>query len=166
MKSLFLVRHAKSSWDDARLSDFDRPLNERGEKDAPRMGELLKKRGTEPDLIYSSPALRALTTAKIIGGVLGYPENKIQTDRQLYHSDEERLLTFLRNIPDSNNGIMLFGHNPGLTEFANELFKESIGNIPTAGIVTGQLIINSWKEAKPGCGKLLFFDFPKNLKRD
>ena len=165
MKTVFLIRHAKSSWDDPSLNDFDRPLNERGKEDAPGMGKHLKKKEVKPDIIYSSPALRALTTAKIIAGELGYSENKIRTDRKLYHASEETLFDFLRTASDQYENLMLFGHNPGLTDFANELFNEDIGNIPTAGVVSGQLNIESWKEVKPGCGKLSFFDFPKNLKK-
>ncbi len=166
MKTVFLVRHAKSSWDQSMLDDFDRPLNERGNADAPRMGKLLKKKKIKPDILYSSPAVRALTTAKLISTELGYPENKIKTDRQLYHADEETLFNFLRTLSDDYDEVMLFGHNPGITEFANELLGENIVNIPTTGVVSGRLAIESWKDAKPGCGTLRFFDSPKMLNKD
>ena len=162
MKTLCLVRHAKSSWDNPGIDDFDRPLNDRGEKDAPRMGKCLKEREVVPSLIYSSPAVRALATSKIIAGVLGYPLNGIRTPRRLYHADEETFLEIVNSVPEENDCIIMTGHNPGLTDFANNLLDEKIDNIPTSGVVAAQLGINSWKEAKWGCGKLLFFDYPKN----
>lgn len=161
MKTLYLIRHAKSSWDDPDKSDFDRPLNERGEKDAPRMGKRLKERPIEIDAIYSSPALRTLTTAQKIAEQLGFPVDAILVQRDLYHADEEALLQFLRHLPDKNNFIVMVGHNPGITDFANGLLNETIDNIPTAGVVAGQLNIDSWSTAKWACGKLAFFDFPK-----
>ena len=166
MKTVFLVRHAKSSWDQPLLDDFDRPLNERGKVDAPKMGQLLNRKKIKPDILYSSPALRALTTAKLMSVELGYPEHKIKTDRHLYHADEENLFDFLRTISDDYDEVMLFGHNPGMTEFANELLSEGIVNIPTAGIVTGLLQIESWKDTKPGCGTMRSFDSPKMLTKD
>ena len=164
MKTLYLVRHAKSSWDDPDLSDFDRPLNTRGEKDAPKMGQRLNAQGVIPDGIYSSPAVRALTTGKIIAEIVGYPVNSIHTDRNLYHADEDVLLITVRSIPDSFDHVMIVGHNPGLTEFANELIPSTIDNIPTTGIVAIQLNSNSWKAVDKNCGHLLFFDYPKRDK--
>ena len=161
MKTVYLIRHAKSSWDDEDLDDFDRPLNDRGEKDAPRMGKRLKARAVVPDMIYSSPALRALTTAKIIAESVGYPVKSIQTDRRMYNADEDMLLEIMLGVPDQNNCIFMFAHNPGITAFANALFNQSIENIPTTGIVAGELNINSWRSAKWGVGKQLFFDYPK-----
>ncbi len=162
MKTLYIVRHAKSSWDDPIIDDFDRPLNGRGEKDAPRMGERMNERGIAPDLIISSPAARALGTARLIAKSLGYPEGNVQQDRSIYHAGTEALLRVIRQAGDKNEIIMIVGHNPGLTEFANDLLKENIDNIPTAGVVGCKLKIDSWKDAAAGCGKMLFFDFPKN----
>lgn len=161
MKTLYLIRHAKSSWDDADLNDFERPLNERGEKDAPRMGNRLKERSVAPDAIYSSPALRTLTTAIVIAENLGYPADEIQTDRRLYNAGEETLLEFLHKVPDKNSCVMIVCHNPGITDLANDLLHGTIENVPTAGVVAAELNINSWKAAKHGCGKLIFFDYPK-----
>lgn len=165
MKKLYLVRHAKSSWEHPELRDFDRPLNERGARDAPRMGKRLKEKEVTPDLMLSSPANRALTTCKEIAKVLDYSSERIKTDKRIYHADDEELLQVLSEQNDNNEIIMLFGHNPGFTSFANELFNENIMNIPTCGIVAGKLKIKSWKEIKPGCGKMEFFDFPKKNKR-
>jgi len=161
MKTLYLVRHAKSSWDDPTLDDFDRPLNDRGLHDAPRMGNRLDKIGVLPDIIYASPAARALTTAKILAKSLQYSEKKIHTDRQLYHASEETWLNFVRSISDKYEEVMLVGHNPGLSEFAQLLVKEFEESIPTTGVVAMQLPIESWKEVKPGNCKLKFFDYPK-----
>ena len=96
MKTLYLIRHAKSSWDDPSLDDFNRPLNERGEKDAPRMGKRLKEREVTADLMITSPAKRALKTCKAIAKVLGYPGEKIKTDRSLYHAGEDAFLSVLK----------------------------------------------------------------------
>jgi len=161
MRTLYLIRHAKSSWDDPDQNDFDRPLNDRGEKDAPRMGNRLKERSVVPDAIYSSPALRTLTTAKVIAENLGYPAGEIQTERRLYNAEEETLLEFLHKVPDKNSCVMIVCHNPGITDFANDLLNGTIDNVPTAGVVAAELNITSWKAAKRGCGKLLFFDYPK-----
>jgi phosphohistidine phosphatase len=164
MKTLYLVRHAKSSWDDPSLDDFNRPLNERGKKDAPRMGKRLKEREVTADLMISSPAKRALRTCKEVARVLDYPQEKIRTDKILYHADEDAFLSVLKSIKDPNEVVMVFGHNPGLTEFANSLFNETIMNIPTAGVVAGKLNIDSWSQVSVGCGEMLFFDFPKKSK--
>jgi phosphohistidine phosphatase len=162
MKTLYIVRHAKSSWDDSSLDDFSRPLNDRGKKDAPRMGKRLKEKEITVDLMISSPAKRALKTCKAIAEVLEYPESKIKLEKRLYHADEDSIFSILKSINEPNNVVMIFGHNPGLTEFANSLLGEFIMNIPTAGVVGGRLNIESWAEIKRGCGSLLFFDFPKN----
>lgn len=165
MKQLYLIRHAKSSWDHPGLSDFDRPLNKRGERDAPRMGKRIKEREVAPDLMLSSPANRALTTCKEIAKILGYAKERIKTDERLYHADEDDMLHVLSEQTDNNEIIFLYGHNPGLTTFANELFNQNIPNIPTCGIVAGKLNISSWKEIELGCGKMELFDFPKRNKR-
>ena len=162
MKTLYIIRHAKSSWGDSGLDDFDRPLNERGEKDAPRMGKRLKEKEVTADLMISSTAKRALKTCKAVAAILEYPEEKIKEEKKLYHADEEQILSILKNIKDPNEVVIIFGHNPGFTEFANNLLNENIMNIPTTGVVAGKLNIHSWKDIKFGCGELLFFDFPKN----
>jgi phosphohistidine phosphatase len=162
MKTLYIVRHAKSSWDDPDQDDFERPLNERGRKDAPRMGKRLNERGIAPDLIISSPAARALETAELMANVLEYSEKNIQKDRSLYHAGSESLLKTVQQVDNKNEIVMLFGHNPGLTEFANDLLGENISNIPTAGVLACQMKTDSWKGASMGGAKLLFFDYPKN----
>ncbi len=164
MKRLLLVRHAKSSWDDPDLADFDRPLNDRGNRDAPRMGKRLKEKNIHPDMVLTSPAVRALKTCQIITGILGFAEKKIKTDRSLYHASSEQILRTLQtlsDLPDREEVVMLFGHNPGLTDFVNELLNENIDNIPTCGVVSCKLRADRWKDLHWGSGSLEFFDFPK-----
>lgn len=162
---IYLIRHAKSSWDNPEIRDFDRPLNERGLRDAPHMGKRLKEREVTPNLMLTSPAKRALTTCKEIARILGYEEERIKTDERIYHADEEELFQVLSELNDNQNTVILFGHNPGFTYFANSLFSERIQNIPTCGIVAGKLKIDSWKEIKAGCGMMEFIDFPKRKKQ-
>jgi phosphohistidine phosphatase len=168
MKTLYIVRHAKSSWDDTELSDFDRPLNDRGKKDAPRMGKRLREKKVTPDIMLSSPAERALATCKEIAGKLGFSKDKIKTDKRLYHADEDQILQVLSELKDaardSEEVVMIFGHNPGLTEFANSLLNESLMNIPTCGVVHATLNIEHWRDIHFGCGQMLNFDFPKKIK--
>lgn len=163
MKTLYLVRHAKSSWDDPFLHDFDRPLNNRGRSDAPRMGKGLKEKELHPDLLLSSPAERALSTCMIIAEKIGYPLRNIHTDRRLYHAAEDELLAIARGLNDANDEVMIFAHNPGLTDFANRISSEPVtDNIPTCGVVGVRFSASSWKEVSWGTGVVDFFDFPKN----
>ena len=164
MKTVYLVRHAKSSWDNPEQSDYERPLNERGKRDAPRMGKRLKEKEIVLNLMLSSPAKRALATCKRIAEVLGYPQEKIKTDQELYHADEEKILSVIQNLKDKHNSVMIFSHNPGLTDFVNAFMPDEavIENIPTCGIVALDIEVESWKQATWGQAKLLFFDFPKS----
>jgi phosphohistidine phosphatase len=164
MKTLYVVRHAKSSWDDPDRSDFDRPLNDRGKRDAPRMGKRLKEKDIHPDLMFTSPAKRALSTCKLISKALDYPKSKIKEEQKLYHASDDDILSSVQALNDKHNIVMIFGHNPGLTEFVNSLMSEekNIDNIPTAGVVAFELNISSWRQLTWGIGKLLFFDFPKS----
>lgn len=167
MKTLIVVRHAKSSWDHPELSDFARPLNGRGEKDAPRMARRLKEKDFTINTVVSSPAVRALTTCHVFTEVLGFPQEQIQTSKQLYHAGDEIILSVVRGLKDhpvENEVALLFGHNPGLTDFVNNLVDEDIDNVPTTGIVCCKLNIEKWSEARWGCGEMEFFDFPKKGK--
>lgn len=161
MKRLYLVRHAKSSWKHPDLSDFDRPLNKRGKRDAPLMGEYLKKNHVTPELIISSPAKRALKTAKIIAKKIGFSSKNIVTDQSIYLADVPTLLTTIRQMEDSLKTVMLFGHNPGLTLLANYLTGQQIENIPTCGIFCVDFGVNSWREVEAGGGSVVFFHYPK-----
>lgn len=167
MKKLYIVRHAKSSWDDTELDDFDRPLNKRGLKDAPRMGKRLREKRITPDIMLSSPAVRAITTCHAIAAVLQFEESKIKTDKRLYHANEDQILEVIRGLNDSirdnEEVVFIFGHNPGLTEFVNSLLNTTIDNIPTCGVVATELPVERWQDVTFGCGKMLFFDFPKRV---
>ena len=162
MKRLLIARHAKSSWDFPELSDFERPLNHRGEKDVPDMATRIKKLGLKPELMISSPANRAITTARGFASVLGYPESHIVEDKQHYHASSQELRQLIRNFSDNYGVIMLFGHNPGLTYLINELSDFRLDNLPTCGICGIDFFIDSWSQAKRGTGKKFYYDFPKN----
>jgi len=164
VKTLYIIRHAKSSWDASNVDDFERPLNDRGKRDAPRMGKRLKEKEIHPELLLSSPAKRALSTAKKIAKVLNYAKDDIKTERNLYHADEETILSIIQGMKDKHNSVMIFSHNPGLTDFVNSLMtgEIDIDNIPTCGVVAFQLDVSSWKDVTWGSGKLLFFDYPKS----
>jgi phosphohistidine phosphatase len=143
MKTLFLVRHAKSSWDDATLPDKERPLNDRGMRDAPRVGARLAKRDVKPDLILSSPARRALTTAQIVARKLGYKIGDIVVDERLYAAAPDDLLEVINGLGDKPKQVMLFGHNPGLTELADRL-SGKITDMPTCAVAEFVFDIKSW----------------------
>lgn len=161
MKRLYLIRHAKSSWKDQDLTDIERPLNTRGKRDAPCMGKRLKDLKVHPDLIVSSPAKRALKTAKVIAREIGYPKKRIETDESIYLAGVSTLLLVIQNIEDSYQQVILFGHNPGFTELAEYLTDQQFDNIPTCGIVCMDFDIESWKEVAEGKGILVSFDYPK-----
>jgi len=162
MKTIILVRHAKSSWKDLSLDDFDRPLNKRGKRNAPFMGIKLKERQIMPDLILSSPAKRARKTATAIAKKVGYPKEKIIFNDHMYHSSALYLLDVVRNQDDANETIMLFGHNPGFNDFANILLEQnSVYNIPTTGIYAISFHVDSWEKVREGQGKAVFFDYPR-----
>jgi phosphohistidine phosphatase len=165
MKTLYLIRHAKSSWDDLDLNDVERPLNERGKKDAPRIGKRLKEKNIFPDVMLSSPAKRAFETCRIIAKILGYPDEKIKTDKRLYHANQDQLLKVVQEIEDLNDieeSVFIFGHNPGLTDFANSFLCQTIDNIPTCGVIGCKVRVKHWNETTFGSGEMVFFDFPKN----
>ena len=161
MKILYLNRHAKSSWENNNLSDFDRPLNKRGKSDAPFMGKILSKTVKKPDLIYSSPANRAITTARIISDCFKYNVKNIVEDEKIYESAVSSILKIINNTDDEYETIMIFGHNPTFTMLSNYLSDKSIINIPTSGFVQIDFDLKSWSEIEGGTGKLILFEYPK-----
>lgn len=163
MKKLFLIRHAKSSWDDLTLDDFDRPLNKRGEKDAPFMAEILKEKNVIPDLIISSPALRTKLTAQIIAKRIGFTDN-INFDKTIYEAPLSNLKKVVHNIDDSFDTIFFIGHNPALCDLANFLCDIELENIPTCGIVEIDFDTNSWKDISKENSELISFEYPKKYK--
>ncbi|HEY4651523.1 MAG TPA: histidine phosphatase family protein [Pontibacter sp.] len=164
MKTLYILRHAKSSWEFEELSDHDRPLNKRGRDDAPLIGRELASRGVLPGLIISSPAVRAITTANLVGKELGYNPDDIVIDERIYGADKNTLLEVVQETPVEHESVMLVGHNEALTEFANLLSPETISSIPTAGVIALAFDCESWYEISRDNADFLFFDFPKNYK--
>lgn len=161
MKTLTLVRHAKSSWKDNSLADRDRPLNKRGERDAPDMGRRIAEAGIRPSLIVSSPAVRAWTTAKAVAKEIGYPSEFLQRDRDLYLGSLSDILDVVVAQDNGFNSLMLFGHNPGFTDFANYLVPGLTNNVPTAGVVSVNIDQDDWNLDEQPAAELVLYDFPK-----
>ena len=161
MKTLTLVRHAKSSWHDTNLSDRERPLNKRGLRDAPIMGRRAVEAGIRPSLIISSPAVRAWTTAKVFATELGYPVEFLQREDDIYLASLDRLLEVVASQDAGFNNLMVFGHNPGLTDFANYLSPGLTNNLPTAGIVSVEFDRDDWSLFERPKTELLVYDYPK-----
>jgi phosphohistidine phosphatase len=161
MRTLYLVRHAKSSWKHPELSDSERPLNKRGKRDAPEMGKLLEARNEIPELMISSPAKRAFSTARRFAKKLKYPRTKIVKKKQLYMGSSEDFIDTISRAENKFKSLMIFAHNPGITEFANEMSGESINNIPTSGVVRIDFDIEDWKDIGGAKGQLKFFEYPK-----
>jgi phosphohistidine phosphatase len=161
MKTLTIFRHAKSSWDHPELSDSDRPLNKRGKRDAPIMGERLKSAGVRPSLILSSPAVRAWKTARILAKAIAYPIDFLQREPGLYHAGVNRLLDIIAAQDEGFNSIVVIGHNPGLTDLAHELVPGVTANIPTAGFVSLLVDSDNWDLRVRDSVKLIKYDYPK-----
>ncbi len=161
MKVITLVRHAKSSWSDGNLNDRQRPLNSRGERDAPLMGQRLKAHSIRPSLIVSSPAVRAWTTAKIIAQDINYPLEFLQREDSLYLASTDEIMGVIMAQDNSFNSLMVVGHNPGLTDFANFLLPGLTNNLQTAGVVSVQLETDNWSLYERPAAKLLVYDYPK-----
>jgi phosphohistidine phosphatase len=161
MKTLYLVRHAKSSWKKAHLADIARPLNSRGKRDAPFMGTLLYEKGIKPDVLISSPAKRARKTAFAFAKALAYPKSEIQLNPTVYEASVQDLFSVINNWDNQLDSVMLFGHNFSYTYFANLYAKPPLDNVPTAGVVAIEFEVDEWKEVTNKNGKMLFFEYPK-----
>jgi phosphohistidine phosphatase len=160
LKRLTLLRHAKASPGDQAQDDFHRPLAERGEHDAPMMGRRLRKAGARPSLVLTSPATRALQTARLVAREINYPTEFLQREPDLYMATPEEILAVLSRQDDSFNDIVVCGHNPGLTDLVNQLTGSRIDNIPTCGLAVIEAPIREWRKMKAG-GTLLRVDFPR-----
>ena len=163
MKQLLIIRHAKSSWDAGILNDFDRPLNDRGLKDAPIMAKRLLDKNIEIDAFISSTANRAFTTASYFAAAYNKLENKIIKIAELYHPMPTIFLNVINQIDDTINCAAIFSHNPGITTFINQLTKTSIDDMPTCGIFAIKINTTSWKKFNSSKKECWFFDYPKNL---
>lgn len=162
MKTLILVRHAKSSWDAIGLEDFERPLNERGKSDAPVMAKKLRNKKSEIDIFISSPAKRALKTARYFGKEYGVGKKEIVVENKLYGASVSTFLEVVSEIKNKHKTAIIFSHNPGLTEFANTLTSVHTDNIPTCGIFAVQANCDNWADFLRSEKNFLFFDYPKN----
>jgi phosphohistidine phosphatase len=161
LKQLFLIRHAKSDWSSPGLDDINRPLNERGKKDAPEMAERLKERKVRIDEILSSPAKRAAKTAKIFAEVLGKKKDKIRLIEELYMAEPATFYEVINDLHKEHKAVAIFSHNNGLTDFANMLTATRVDNIPTCGIFAVKAHCSNWNEFKEAQKEFLFFDYPK-----
>lgn len=161
MKILYLVRHAKSSWQDPSLSDQHRPLNKRGLSNAPEMGLRLHAENVEIDKIISSPANRALTTARFLASNIGYNEDNIEQNEQLYFGGTSTMINLIHHTPAEVDALMLVGHNPDMTMLLNRICGYQVDNMPTCAIATIRLDCE-WPEVEDDSGSLLNYDFPKN----
>jgi len=160
-KTLFLIRHAKSDWDDPSLSDFDRPLNSRGKRDAPVMANRLRDKKIKIDAFISSPAKRAKKTATIFAKEYKAKEKNLFFIDKLYAAETDVFYEVVKNADDAFDSIAIFGHNPGLTDFANQLSDVRIDNIPTCAVFALKIETKHWSDFKEAKKEFWFFDQPK-----
>jgi phosphohistidine phosphatase len=163
MRRLTLVRHAKSDWSLPGQQDWDRPLNKRGQRDAPEMARRLRSRRLRPDLVLTSPAVRAVTTATVMARELKLNVARIAQDERLYLAGPQEMMQVVRELGGDAVHVMMFGHNPGITDFANRLSSgDQIDNLPTCGVFTATFDVASWDTLEWGSGDDAEFDYPKN----
>jgi phosphohistidine phosphatase len=160
MKQLLLIRHAKSDWDNPLLSDFDRPLNGRGKKDAPEMAKKLSDKKIKIDAFVSSPAKRAKKTCKYFTKEFE-SEKDIILESKLYEAGTQNFFDVVENLKDKWDSVAIFSHNPGITDFANSLTSTRIDNIPTCGVFAVKINARHWRDFKEAEKEFLFFDYPK-----
>ena len=166
MKTLYLYRHAKSSWKDMHLPDFDRPLNKRGKRDLPVMGERLARQNISFDLILSSPSLRTTQTISQLVQYIDYAFKEIVWDDRLYLSGAYEVEEMIGALDDNYRSVAIVFHNPAITELGNRLQNEvQIMNVPTCGMVSVALDTDRWKHVFDNPGKLNFFLTPKTDKK-
>lgn len=166
MKTVYLVRHGKALNKIADQSDFDRALTEIGKLDSLQVAERLKEKGAIPSLMMSSPAIRALETAYIFAKVFGLRQKNVRTRKALYDFDNgASFISLINELEDTVGNVMIFGHNPSMSDFASYLCGEFDTDIPTAGVVAIEFESESWKEISKDTGHLKFFDFPKPFKK-
>lgn len=161
MKTLLLVRHAKSSWDSAHTPDIERPLNDRGKKDAPVMAKRLRKAGIHPDRLVSSPARRARHTAELFARELEVDKKEIDIRTELYHAQPSTFQQVIAGLNDEDQTVALFSHNPGITEFANSLGSMRVDNMPTCAVFVVRCGCEKWTEFLSGSLEFVSFDYPK-----
>ncbi len=161
-KTLLIIRHAKSSWEFGSLNDFDRPLNDRGKKDAPQMAKRLIGKKISIDSFVSSPAKRAKKTAELFCEAYGKNADEMQFETKLYHAAVADFYEVIDNLDDSLNSVAIFSHNPGITAFVNNLTNAvKIDNMPTCGVFAIKIPSKKWADIKKSKNEFLFFDYPK-----
>ena len=163
MKTLFIIRHGKSSWDFPELPDEKRPLLKKGINRTKKIGKHLSDNNIKVDLIISSPAIRAFETARIIAEAIHYPKEKIEINNNIYESDEETILEIIESLPNEINSVMIFGHNPTFTYFSNYFLKEKIDWLPTSGTVSVSFKTDDWSKIESAKRKNSFVLTPKSL---
>ena len=164
MKTIYLVRHAKSDWDDPSIRDFDRPLNKRGKNNAPSMGKLLKQQGIIPELVITSTAMRAKTTAELVTAEIGIKPDKMVYEKELYLASAQEIFLLIKETPPEYNSVMIVAHNPGITELLNRLTggNNFVANIPTCGVAELQFE-GEWNKLASGKCLLEKFLVPKEV---
>jgi phosphohistidine phosphatase len=163
MKTIYIIRHAKSSWNMTGMPDEQRPLLEKGKKRTKKVIEYLHEHDVKVDYIISSHAVRAHETAKILANALKYPVGNIKIDSQLYHINADDILSQFYSLPERFSSVMLIGHNPSLTDFVNIFLKSPIENLPTSGVVSFTFITDNWEKLVTAPRKTNFILFPKEL---
>ncbi|MEM6641029.1 MAG: histidine phosphatase family protein [Pseudomonadota bacterium] len=161
MKTLLLMRHAKSSWDDDQLPDHARPLNDRGRRDVPTIGDRLSQRELYPDMILSSSAVRARTTAALVAPYVNLPADRVAVTDDLYMANTDIYLSLVQLADTNVDTLMLVAHNPGITEFASSLTDAAIDHMPTASVFICRFDVAAWHEVEPGTGRYVAFEYPK-----
>lgn len=161
MKTVWFIRHAKSSWDHPSLRDFDRPLNHRGQRDAPVMARFLREKGLSPELLLSSPALRALQTARYFASAFDIPD--IREEPRIYEADPSTVLSIVQALEDSKQMVFVFGHNPAFHQLANGFAGEALPNVPTCGIFRVDADVAHWRDFSYATGKRTAFFYPKQF---
>jgi phosphohistidine phosphatase len=166
MKTLLIIRHAKSSWDNINTPDIDRPLNDRGKKDAPTMARKLKKAGIRVDRLVSSPARRARHTAELFAREFDVRESDIVILNELYHAQPSTFQQVIAGLNEEDNTVALFSHNPGITAFVNTLSSVRLDNMPTCAVFAVKSGSPKWSEFLFGDREFLFFNYPKSPAAD
>ena len=163
MKTLYLVRHAKSSWNYPDLRDDERPLLEKGIKRTKKVANFLLEQNVRVDCIKSSPAVRALETARIIAHALDFPLEEIQVEKQIYHANANSMYDQFYDLSDNISSVMMVGHNPTFTSFANYFLENKLDWLPTSGIVSISFETDAWNEIMSAARKTNFVVFPKMI---
>jgi len=164
MKTLYLVRHAKSAWDDLALQDYERPLLPKGVNRTLRVAQFLISKKIVPDLVVSSHAVRAFETAKILAEKMGYPLHEILIEGKLYFSGKEAMNDVVFGLPNNKSGVVLIGHNPDMTNFTNEFLSPKIDYLPTSGVVSISFETEKWEDIYRVPNYINFIISPKSVK--